>query len=47
LKKESLSYGTTRGISNVLLGNQAAIQLDSGLLAVVHTRRQPLKEGKS
>lgn len=47
LKKESLSYGTTRGISNVLLENQAAIQLDSGLLAVVHTRRQPLKEGKS
>ena len=45
LNEESLAYGTTRGISNVLLGNQAQIQLHSGLLAVVHTRRQSFEEG--
>ncbi len=45
LQEQSLAYGTTRGISNVLLGNRAQIQLHSGLLAVVHTRRRSIEEG--
>ena len=45
LHKEKLDFGTTRGISNVLLENQAEIQIDSGLLAVVHTRKRLAKEG--
>jgi thiamine pyrophosphokinase len=40
LEKEMLTYGTTRGISNLLLENKAEIQLGAGLLAVVHTRKQ-------
>jgi len=44
LEKEILAYGTTRGISNLLIENKAEIQLGAGLLAVVHTRKQPLKE---
>lgn len=47
LRNEDLAYGTTRGISNVLLEGQAEIQLDSGLLAVVHTRKLPTKESSS
>jgi thiamine pyrophosphokinase len=47
LKGEELAYGTTRGISNVLLDSKAKIQLTAGLLAVVHTREQPPKEGQS
>lgn len=46
LEQEILTYGATRGISNVLLANQAQIQLGSGLLAVVHTRRRPPEEDK-
>jgi thiamine pyrophosphokinase len=37
LDQDELAFGLTRGISNVMNGNQAEIALDQGLLAVVHT----------
>ncbi len=38
LNDEALGFGTTRGISNRLTGEQASIRLEQGLLAVIHTR---------
>ncbi len=38
LEKEVLEFGLTRGISNRLENKQATIHLESGLLAVIHTR---------
>lgn len=37
LVNEPLSFGTTRGISNVLAANSATISLQRGLLFVIHT----------
>lgn len=37
LKDETLSIGTTRGISNVLIEDYATIQVKSGLLLVIRT----------
>jgi thiamine pyrophosphokinase len=45
LKNESLKFGFTRGISNQLTGTRGTVHLDSGLLAVIHTR-SPLPEEK-
>ena len=41
LTQETLFYGSTRGISNVLLGDTASVQSESGLLmcVVIHQRR--------
>jgi thiamine pyrophosphokinase len=38
LKNEPLEFGLSRGISNHLTGKRGTIHLESGLLAVVHTR---------
>lgn len=39
LKNETLLFGSTRGISNILEGPVASITLSSGILLVVHTRK--------
>jgi len=36
LQGETLHFGRPRGISNVLLGTQASVALDEGLLLIVH-----------
>ena len=38
LDGEKLEFGLTRGISNQLMQDQALIKLESGLVAVIHTR---------
>lgn len=38
LQEGKLEYGTTRGISNVMKGDQAVISLREGLLCVIHTQ---------
>jgi len=38
LKNEPLEFGLSRGISNQLTGKRGTVHLESGLLAVVHTR---------
>jgi thiamine pyrophosphokinase len=35
LKAETLLFGTTRGISNVLLGNAATVTIQSGILLCI------------
>lgn len=37
LRNETLSFGPARGISNVMLGEQARVTFDSGILLVIHT----------
>jgi len=37
LHNETLRFGPARGVSNVLLGDRAAVALESGRLIVVHT----------
>jgi thiamine pyrophosphokinase len=37
LHNEALRFGRPRGISNVLLGEQARVSLVEGLLMIVHT----------
>jgi thiamine pyrophosphokinase len=44
LENDTLRYGTTRGISNLLVKEIAQIELHDGLLAVVHTRSSFPKE---
>ncbi|MCJ7717838.1 MAG: thiamine diphosphokinase [Anaerolineales bacterium] len=44
LENENLAFGSTRGISNQLTAVQASIRLDSGLLAVIHTRTKNSQE---
>ena len=39
LNAETLSPGQTRGISNVMLSDQAAVEIESGELLCVHLRR--------
>jgi thiamine pyrophosphokinase len=39
LENEKLEFGLTRGISNQLTHTTASIRLETGLLAVIHTRR--------
>ncbi len=38
LNDERLVFGTTRGVSNSLLGHEAQLQLASGLLLIIHIR---------
>jgi thiamine pyrophosphokinase len=40
LDRDSLDFGFSRGISNIMTGNRATISLDSGLLVIVHTRHR-------
>ncbi|MFO8036108.1 MAG: thiamine diphosphokinase [Anaerolineales bacterium] len=40
LQEGMLAYGTTRGISNVMEGDQAVISLREGLLCVIHTQNK-------
>ncbi len=42
LTGETLAFGATRGVSNVLLGESATVHLESGLLlcVVIHGRRR-------
>ncbi|MDP2993680.1 MAG: hypothetical protein Q8N46_00995, partial [Anaerolineales bacterium] len=40
LRGETLYPYKTRGISNELLGETASVSLKSGLLIIVHSRRQ-------
>jgi thiamine pyrophosphokinase len=44
LEKEILEFGLTRGISNQLTQSRSTIKLESGLLAVVHTRQSSSDE---
>jgi len=44
LKNEPLEFGFSRGISNQLIGKRGTVHLESGLLAVVHTRTSPPEE---
>ena len=39
LKDECLEFGSSRGVSNRMLGERATITIGSGLLACVHTRQ--------
>jgi thiamine pyrophosphokinase len=39
LKAETLSPGQTRGISNVMLSQQAGVEIEAGALLCIHTRR--------
>jgi thiamine pyrophosphokinase len=47
LNNENLGFGFTRGVSNLLATNKAVIQLESGLLAVIHTRNNQMEGGKN
>jgi thiamine pyrophosphokinase len=38
LERSKLGFGTTRGISNRMINNQATIHLEKGSLAVIHNR---------
>jgi len=44
LKNEPLEFGLSTGISNQLTGKRGTVHLESGLLAVVHTRAVPEEE---
>ncbi len=44
LADEMLEFGLTRGISNQMTGSTAVIQLETGLLAVIHTRSSTPEE---
>jgi thiamine pyrophosphokinase len=44
LDGEKLEFGESRGISNQLIQNTATITLESGLLAVIHTRLDHFEE---
>ena len=44
LKNEAIEFGTTRGLSNLLIDKRGTIHLYSGLLAVIHSRKSPLEE---
>ncbi len=38
LQEETLEFGTSRGISNIMKGDSARISLREGLLCIIHTR---------
>ena len=44
LKNEALEFGLSRGLSNQLTEKRGTIHLESGLLAVIHTRNAALEE---
>jgi thiamine pyrophosphokinase len=39
LNNETLQSNKSRGISNEMLGDQAAVQLTRGMLIVIHSRK--------
>lgn len=45
LANETLFFGTTRGISNVMLSKKASISLEAGLLlcTIIHTHHEPIE----
>ena len=47
LEDEDLDFGLTRGISNQMAAEQAIIQLEKGLLAVIHIRTNQTEVGKN
>ena len=47
LDNEDLGFGLTRGVSNQMAAEGAVIQLESGLLAVIHTRTNQTEVGKN
>ena len=44
LHDETLRFGRPRGVSNVLISEQAEVSMESGMLLVIHTSVQELKE---
>ena len=44
LNNDALKFGYTRGISNQLVKKQATINLDFGLLVIIHTRKSPQED---
>jgi thiamine pyrophosphokinase len=44
LRHETLLFGKPRGVSNVLTQEQATISLDKGILLIMYTDKQELKE---
>lgn len=44
LHGETLRFGRPRGVSNLLTGEHAEVSLESGMLLVIHTDTQELKE---
>ena len=44
LDNEPLEFGLTRGISNLMEKKQAVIEVNQGLLAVIHTRQIPAED---
>jgi thiamine pyrophosphokinase len=46
LNNEDLGFGLTRGVSNRMADERAVIQLERGLLAVIHTRTNQTEGGK-
>jgi len=47
LDNEDLGFGLTRGISNQMASERAVIQLEKGLLVVIHTRTNQTEVGKN
>ena len=47
LDNEDLGFGLTRGVSNQMVAERAVIQLEKGLLAVIHTRTNQTEVGKN
>lgn len=44
LRNDILRFGKPRGVSNVLTGDQAVVSLKQGLLLIIHTDSQELRE---
>ena len=47
LDNEDLGFGLTRGVSNQMAAEQAVIQLERGLLAVIHTHTNQTEVGNN
>jgi thiamine pyrophosphokinase len=43
LRRETLSFGKPRGVSNVLIHEQARVTLENGLLLLIHTNSRELE----
>lgn len=41
LRRETLTLGSTRGVSNVMLGDSARIEWQTGILLIIHLFQQP------
>jgi thiamine pyrophosphokinase len=47
LKGEALSFGNPRGVSNVLIEEHAEVSVEDGMLLVIYTNEEELKEQES